>query len=51
MTPAEIDSPLLKSDTRGRVFTPRAWREQWLGGFERSGHSGAKFPALVANNF
>ena len=47
MTFTENDSPLLKSDTRGRVFTPLARREQLLDEFERSGLSGTKFAALV----
>jgi hypothetical protein len=47
MTSTENESPLLKSDTRGRVFTPPARREQWLDEFERSGLSGTKFAALV----
>ena len=47
MASPENDSPLLKSDTRGRVFTPLARREQLLDEFERSGLSGTKFAALV----
>ena len=47
MTSTENDSPLLKSDTIGRVFTPPARREQLLDEFERSGLSGAKFAALA----
>ena len=47
MTSTESDSPLLKSDTIGRVFTPPARREQLLDEFERSGLSGAKFAALA----
>jgi len=47
MTSTENDSPLLKSDTIGRVVTPPARREQLLDEFERSGLSGAKFAALA----
>jgi len=47
MTSTENDSPIFKSDTIGRVFTPSARREQLLDEFERSGLSGAKFAALA----
>jgi hypothetical protein len=47
MTSTESDSPVLKSDTIGRVFTPPARREQLLDEFARSGLSGAKFAALA----
>jgi hypothetical protein len=47
MTSTEKESPLLKSDKIGRVFTPPARREQLLDEFERSGLSGTKFAALV----
>jgi len=47
MTTTENESPLLKSDTIGRVLTPPARREQLLDEFERSGLSGAKFAALA----
>lgn len=43
----EIEAGILKTDTRGRVFTPLARREQLLDEFERSGLSGAKFAALA----
>ncbi len=38
---------ILKTDTRGRVSTPRQKREELLAEFERSGLSGAKFAALA----
>ena len=38
---------ILKTDTRGRVQTPRKRREQLLDEFERSGLSGAKFAQVV----
>ena len=38
---------ILKTDTRGRVFTPRQKRDELLAEFERSGLSGAKFAALA----
>jgi|ERR1051326_1112278 hypothetical protein len=44
-TPAE--EAILKTDTRGRVLTPKARREQLLDEFERSGLSGQKFAALI----
>ena len=40
-------SLILKTDTRGRVLTPRDRREVLLDEFERSGLSGAKYAALV----
>lgn len=43
----DAEASLLKTDTRGRVFTPPARREQLLDEFERSGLSGAKFAALT----
>jgi len=39
--------PILKTDTRGRVQTPKARRESLLDEFERSGLSGANFAALA----
>jgi hypothetical protein len=47
MTSTKEDPKLLKSDTRGRVRTPRARQEALLDEFEQSGLSGAKFAALV----
>lgn len=50
MTPTdnpENSSPILKTDTVGRVVTPPARREQLLDEFERSGLSGTKFAALA----
>jgi len=41
------DTIILKTDTRGRVCTPRQKREELLAEFERSGLSGAKFAALA----
>lgn len=38
---------VLKTDSRGRVRTPAARREQLLDEFERSGVSGVKFAALT----
>lgn len=43
----KADEVVLKTDTRGRVQTPAARREQLLDEFERSGLSGKKFAALV----
>ena len=47
MTSTIEDPKLLKSDARGRVFTPPQRREQLLDEFERSGLSGTKFAALT----
>jgi hypothetical protein len=41
------DGPILKTDTKGRVQTPKARRESLLDEFERSGLSGAKFAGLA----
>ena len=41
------DAPVLKTDTKGRVHTPPARREQLLDEFERSGLSGTKFAELA----
>jgi hypothetical protein len=43
----DTTSIILKTDTRGRVCTPRQKREELLAEFERSGLSGAKFAALA----
>jgi len=43
----DTTSIILKTDTRGRVRTPRQKREELLAEFERSGLSGAKFAALA----
>ena len=43
ITTAEV---ILKTNERGRVQTPAAWRESLLDEFERSGLSAAKFAAL-----
>ncbi len=45
--PSEASPLVLKTDTRGRVFTPPSRREQLLNEFEQSGLCGAKFAALV----
>ena len=47
MTSTKEEPKLLKSDTRGRVRTPRARQEALLEEFAQSGLSGAKFAALV----
>ncbi len=47
MTSPQPKEVILKSDTRGRVFTPVARRESLLDEFERSGLSGAKFAQLT----
>lgn len=47
MTSTKEGPRLLKSDTRGRVRTPRARQEAWLEEYAQSGLSGAKFAALV----
>lgn len=41
------DGPILKTDTKGRIRTPLARREQLLDEFERSSLSAAKFAALT----
>jgi len=41
------DASVLKTDTKGRVHTPPARREQLLDEFERSGLSGTKFAELA----
>ena len=43
----DTTSIILKTDTRGRVFTPRQKRDELLAEFERSGLSGAKFAQLA----
>ena len=47
MTSTKEGPKLLKSDTRGRVRTPRDRQEALLDEFARSGLSGAKFAALA----
>ncbi len=47
MTSTQSKEVILKSDTRGRVFTSAARRESLLDEFERSGLSGAKFAQLT----
>ena len=47
MTSTKEGPKLLKTDTRGRVRTPRARQESLLDEFARSGLSGAKFAALA----
>jgi hypothetical protein len=47
MTSTQPKEVILKTDTRGRVFTPAARRERLLDEFERSGLSGAKFAELT----
>lgn len=46
MTSMNLNSTLLKTDGRGRVWTPLAQREALLDEFERSGLSGMRFAAL-----
>lgn len=41
------DGAILKTDTKGRIRTPLARREQLLDEFERSGLSAAKFAELA----
>ncbi len=41
------DGAILKTDTKGRIRTPLARREQLLDEFERSSLSAAKFAALT----
>ena len=48
--PAAV-SPLLKTDTQGRVVTPRERRESLLDEFERSGLSAARFAALTGRKY
>jgi DNA-binding transcriptional regulator YiaG len=43
----KADEVVLKADTRGRIQTPMARREEILDEFERSGLSGKKFAVLV----
>ena len=47
MTSTQPKEVILKTDTRGRVFTPAARREKLLDEFEQSGLSGAKFAQLT----
>jgi hypothetical protein len=47
MTSTQPKEVILKTDTRGRVFTPVARREKLLDEFEQSGLSGAKFAQLT----
>jgi hypothetical protein len=47
MTNTENEPKLLKTDTRGRVVTPPARRQQLLDEFDKSGLSGTKFAALA----
>ena len=47
MTSTKEGPKLLKTDTRGRVRTPRIRQEALLDEFARSGLSGAKFAALA----
>jgi hypothetical protein len=47
MTSTPAKEVILKTDTRGRVFTPAARREKLLEEFEQSGLSGAKFAELT----
>jgi hypothetical protein len=41
------DGPILRTDTRGRVHTPKARQERLLDEFARSGLSGPKFAQLA----
>jgi len=47
MTPTTPDEQILKTDTLGRVRTPRERRGALLEEFEKSGMSGAKFAAYI----
>lgn len=47
MTSTPPKEVILKTDTRGRVFTPAARREKLLDEFEQSGLSGVKFAQLT----
>ena len=47
MTSTNAESNILKQDTRGRVRTPLARREELLDEFERSGLSGMRFAKMV----
>jgi hypothetical protein len=47
MTPTKGRTRLLRADTKGRVRTPAAKREEILGEFGRSGLSGVRFAALT----
>lgn len=47
MTSTNPESNILKEDTRGRVRTPPARREELLDEFERSGVSGMRFAKMV----
>ena len=47
MTSTQPKEIILKTDTRGRVFTPAGRREKLLDEFEQSGLSGAKFAQLT----
>ena len=51
MTNTTFADEVLKSDTLGRVHTPKARREALLEEFERSGVSGKKFAAMVGVNY
>lgn len=51
MTNTALADEVLKSDTLGRVQTPKARREALLEEFERSGVSGKKFAAMVGVNY
>lgn len=51
MTNTTLADEVLKSDTLGRVQTPKARREALLEEFERSGVSGKKFAAMVGVNY
>jgi transposase-like protein len=51
MTNTTLPDGVLKTDTLGRVHTPRARREALLEEFERSGVSGKKFAAMVGVNY
>ena len=51
MTSTHTDENLLKTDTRGRVRTPRARREAILAEFAASGLSAARFARLAGINY
>jgi transposase len=51
MTNMTAGEEVLKTDTLGRVHTPKARREALLEEFERSGVSGQKFAAMVGVNY
>ena len=47
MTSTTLEEQILKTDSLGRVTTPRERREALLAEFEKSGMSGTKFAELI----